>query len=776
MTGAVRRLLGLSLVLAAGWPDSGRAANRALLIGIDQYAMSPNGTVSAPATGPSTPLADRGWSDLEGAVNDVTAVAEILVSRYGFHRQEVHLLTNEQASRQAILQAFEAHLVRPTKKGDVCFFYYAGHGSQEANPHCPEQDCSDETVVPADANRGARDIRDKEWSRLLNDVIDRGALLTVFFDSCHSGSISRGLASPVKWRFLPPDPRGSSGQEPRNDDPRGLPAERGALVFSAAQEFQRAEEVVDGQGVPHGAFSLAVLKTLRTMPTDESAENVFRRVRAFMHANGTQQEPVLAGTPERIAGQLLGGEARANETRVAVRSVSPDGIYAIQGGVALGLCVGSEFRRVEGSSSSPGARAPVRLRIEQVEGLNRSFARIIQGSPADIAVGDLVAPDRWMGCDEPFLRVWSPPATLSHGQVRQIVRDLSPLRQSRAVRWIEDPTEESPTHVLSWDGRTWQLSGARSGKPEDVGSNPTPTTLLGRLHVSGEKPPRLYLHLPPPVELATRFEFAPQNASSPVEQAADRSRAQYLLASRVKDDTLEYAWVLPNATRDDARPRSPLPVRTDWVALGDSLPGWHSSAAHLQEVATRLGKSRMWLQLESPPDEGEFPYRLVLRNRDTGRVEKRSIVYDGESFDFALQADPRALRRQPVPRFVYVFVIDSHAKMTPLFPRWANEGNHLPQERADGGDPATWIPLEGWTATVRPPYGIDTYFVLTTREPLPDISILRGEPVRRESGTRETPLSKLLSDITAGTRGRNATPTDWSLERVVIRSAPRPKP
>jgi len=121
-------------------------------------------------------------------------------------------------------------------------------------------------------------------------------------------------------------------------------------------------------------------------------------------------------------------------------------------------------------------------------------------------------------------------------------------------------------------------------------------------------------------------------------------------------------------------------------------------------------------------------------------------------------------------------VIDSHAKMTPLFPRWANEGNHLPQERAAGGDPATWIPLEGWTATVRPPYGIDTYFVLTTREPLPDISILRGEPVRRESGTRETPLSKLLSDITAGTRGRNATPTDWSLERVVIRSAPRPKP
>ena len=49
-----------------------------------------------------------------------------------------------------------------------------------------------------------KDIRDKELRHVFNEILDKKILLTVFFDSCHSGSVMRGLG---KARKLDPDLR-----------------------------------------------------------------------------------------------------------------------------------------------------------------------------------------------------------------------------------------------------------------------------------------------------------------------------------------------------------------------------------------------------------------------------------------------------------------------------------------------------------------------------------------------------------------------------------------
>jgi hypothetical protein len=113
------------------------------------------------------------------------------VARFGFSRDNVHLIVNRAATRDQILKSIRTWLVDGATAGDVSFFYYAGHGSQVRNTQSSEPDKLDESLVPADSSRGAPDIRDKEIVRLFAEALDKHVLLTLGFDSCHSGSISR---------------------------------------------------------------------------------------------------------------------------------------------------------------------------------------------------------------------------------------------------------------------------------------------------------------------------------------------------------------------------------------------------------------------------------------------------------------------------------------------------------------------------------------------------------------------------------------------------------
>src|ERR1043165_6415610 len=84
---------------------------RALLIGINDYSASrlaPTGAAPAPG---------RGWADLDGALNDVVLMRELLVARKGFAPSDIAMLTDQQATRAAILKAIETQLVAPAKRG-----------------------------------------------------------------------------------------------------------------------------------------------------------------------------------------------------------------------------------------------------------------------------------------------------------------------------------------------------------------------------------------------------------------------------------------------------------------------------------------------------------------------------------------------------------------------------------------------------------------------------------------------------------------------------------
>jgi hypothetical protein len=147
----------------------------ALLIGINDYQH--------------TDFAPR----LRTAVNDVQALARLLIDDYGF--KNVKLLLDRQATRAGVLKALAEFRDMPLGPADNLLIYYAGHGHQRP-------DTQDGFWIPADATAdeftwiSVADIR-----RILKNVKAKHTLLVS--DSCFSGTLSRSLVSlPTSDRFL----------------------------------------------------------------------------------------------------------------------------------------------------------------------------------------------------------------------------------------------------------------------------------------------------------------------------------------------------------------------------------------------------------------------------------------------------------------------------------------------------------------------------------------------------------------------------------------------
>jgi hypothetical protein len=707
------------------------AARRALLIGINDYTASRLGRrIAMPP--------DRDWVDLNGALNDVDAMRQMLVLIYGFDERDIVTLTDQRATRIAILRSVEEHLLKPAAKGDVLLFYFAGHGSQVRNSLSDEADRMDESIVPADSRTGTRDIRDKELRPLFNAMLDRGARLTVIFDNCHSGSGARGLPTGARPRGIRPDLRDAADRA--RYGPR--PEESGALVLSAAQDFDQAWEIRDEQKQLHGAFSWALLCAMRDSTSDESASETFLRAQARLRSETPFQEPVMSGNGQARLMPLFGSRSArgADRTVVFVEKVQSDGTVVLQGGWAHGLSVGSELRVVSDRAIT------ARLRVTAITGLGRSEARIESGRALPLAVksGAMLEVAGWPAPPGRPLRVWAPRISGNADAIAALARRLFAEASRRGARWIVDPTESTPAYVLRRGNTGWELVGARV---EQLGPDAGDAiAAVARLPAGSS----LFVQFPCPSIDTAWIGMEP----------ADRAdEADYILAGRFANRKLEYAWVRPATTAFDRR-KSGLPLRSDWIDA-------NAAGGKLRDAALRLRRIHGWTLLESPPG-GTSSYRLALRRARSGELARDVLIGD-ERYQLVLEsAAPK-----PRQRYTYVFVIDSFGRSALLFPRGGSVENRLPF--------ALPAPREIRLDTafeIAPPYGVDTYYLLTTDDPLPDPWILEFDGVRTRAPDSPTALEQLLL-LTGSDRraGPLVTPSMWSVDRYVFESvAPRTAP
>jgi hypothetical protein len=152
----------------------------ALLVGINQYPLQP----------------------LQGCLNDMELQRQLLIHRFGFNPKDIYTLTDEKATRQGILEAFEEHLIKQAKPGDVVVYHYSGHGSRvfDPNPIVVEPGNNgglNGTFVPVNSSLPS------EQGGVVEDIMGHTLFLlmlalksenfTAVLDSCYSGGATRDI-------------------------------------------------------------------------------------------------------------------------------------------------------------------------------------------------------------------------------------------------------------------------------------------------------------------------------------------------------------------------------------------------------------------------------------------------------------------------------------------------------------------------------------------------------------------------------------------------------
>ncbi|VUC20708.1 unnamed protein product [Clonostachys rosea] len=129
---------------------------------------------------------------LRGCINDVRNMTAYLVEHFGYRREDMVILTDDQQnpmsqpSKQNILRAMH-WLVKGAMPNDSLFFHYSGHGGQTKDLDGDEPDGFDEVIYPVDFRHNGH-ITDDEMHRIMVRPLQGGVRLTAIFDSCHSGT------------------------------------------------------------------------------------------------------------------------------------------------------------------------------------------------------------------------------------------------------------------------------------------------------------------------------------------------------------------------------------------------------------------------------------------------------------------------------------------------------------------------------------------------------------------------------------------------------------
>jgi len=731
---------------------------RALLIGIDLYAPPDNFS--------STTLR-KNWSNLDGCTNDALVLKEILISRFGFQEQNITILldsiksSKRIATKEKIIAAIKEKLIQPSKEGDIAFFYYAGHGSQIKNSKSPEKDKLDETLVPSDSylstTKDIRDIRDKELAVLFNELVDKKIISTLIFDSCHSGSIARGKEDNYKERKLEPIDIDVADAKiyPSPEERKG-----GPLVISAAQDYQTAKETTDENGNPHGAFTDAFIRALRNSSVNESVESIFARLQAIVQSTGRDQHPVLAGPPERRKQTLFGIDAdKLQNKTVAAILKKEDAEIILQGGLAVGLRPGTELEKIRTSENSSVAR----IKVTEVSGLNKSYVTIIEGKSDDVNIGDLFEVTKWVIPEDLSLKIYVPKTDYNFDALKEIAQNLYLLQNEKNITISSEPVDNNITHEIYFSHSEWKLRDVKNGNIQNLGLLPDIQKIKSIL---ADKTVILFINMPPSLEAYDQIKtkFGIKNS---LVSLTEQKESKYTLAGRNNNGIYEYALYLPELVNGNNN--LSLPLITDWVDLSttESIP---KGIEKINELAFMLGKINAWLTLEVPADENSFPYKLALKNSETGVLKPEGEVIEGEIYGLTLVLDSLLLKNwDKNKRWIYVLSIDSHGEINSLFPTSGNVEN---QEPSNISPTPTEIRLGSKRLfRIGAPFGIDTYLLLTSPDQIPNISMIESKGVKTRGATRGNPLTDLLSNVGAATRGSNPImPVDWSLQRITIKS------
>ncbi len=738
-----KKILLLLICIASFYPFVLAQKKHALIIGINTYKPA-NAILSSSK-------AARNWRNLDGCVNDANAIKDLVMAKYAFAATDIKTLFNEEAGREAIISQLK-NLVQTAQKGDVVFIYYAGHGSQVKNSLSAELDKKDETIVPADAwKEGVDDIRDKELSAFFNQLLDKGVLLTVIFDSCNSGSIGRGdnfLNDPPKTRFIE-----TADYDAKDATVPEKPESRGALIISAAQDFEFAKEQADENNIAHGAFTLALLRAMQQLSVDASVLDIFNSLTGVMKFYGKTQEPVLAANEARKQGTLfaLPKGTLKNKMTVAMGRAESRGVE-LNGGYAFGLAKGIKLVSINGKDT---------IEITEMRGANKSLAKSLNGNHRDLAAGTLFEVINWASANAPALKIYLGSA-LPDAAMADFTKAATVLRDDKNINWVTDISKANPDKIYFVENGKLGFHDRKKGK--EMLEAPLAAAFKNTTGSSGS----VFVNVPASKSLEQALQKSFENYNN-IQIVNDAANSQYsLVGSLNKENEISYALVKSQVTIQDST--ESLPLRTDFEKINASGNSVTATAERLAEQAFKIAKVRDWLMLQGPGGQNKFPFQLAFEYYSSGEKLKNNLAKISDTLSIYFEEDTNngGWRTNYSKRYIYVFSIDSKGAMNLLFPdiNSGNIENKFPvTDGFNNAEKRTHIA----DILITPPVGADNYFMLSSEEAIGNLSVFNQEAVITRGPESSNPLEALLFTGTK-TRSEIITPITWGINKIVLRT------
>ncbi|MEM7281632.1 MAG: caspase family protein [Pseudomonadota bacterium] len=406
---------------------------RALIVGINKY-----------------PKLEARYQ-LNGCVNDAKLVAQVLQDKFEFPEYNVTVLLDEDASRENIMNGMQ-RLVSESDQDDIVFMYYSGHGSRRRARRPTKPSGKDATIIASDSGRGDDpnlDIIDDEIHAWLGDLSQVTSYITLLFDCCHSGTISRDVfGDTARWveeddrsleeMGIPVDDDVSSRALDESDQSGKGPS--GWLAISESHVLMagcRDEELsyeysqnVGGQRVKHGGLTFFLCQELLRAESGMTYRDVFERARLNVTSIQPKQHPQIEGKVDR---EVL-GIADIKPMRFLPVTQVKDGKITLGGGAAHGLAIGSEW-----GIYSQGTKA-----VDEEQTGRIGFISIESVGPLT-SVGQLVdnTDDIQEGCRAVEEKQAIPPLTLVV-DLNQIPNDYAEQRD-----WLKEEIEQHSLLALS---------------------------------------------------------------------------------------------------------------------------------------------------------------------------------------------------------------------------------------------------------------------------------------------------------------------------------------
>lgn len=347
--------------------------------------------------------ADESIPDLSGTLVDAQRMYDLLTGSYGFPKENVCLLLDDDATMQKFRAAFNDGLVERATDDDVAVIFFAGHGSQVPDRNGDEPDEWDETFAFHESDGwGAGELVDDEFHTMLQSLHAKTHNIVTIIDSCNSGSATRG-DSGLQARFLPraTRPLDSVAEDAGPGDgggswtPDALP---GLIALTAASDGTPALETAKS-----GIFTDALIQVLsRPRSGQLTYAQLARQVPPLVSAN-SYQIPYFQGDLGR---PVFGLQGAARPHGWEVIQAEP---LELGGPPLTGVSKGAEFRIFDGALIAADlgdpAKAKATVEVTKATGLNaRARVSAKPSGAASIEAGDIALLVR-VGDDTTRIRV-----------------------------------------------------------------------------------------------------------------------------------------------------------------------------------------------------------------------------------------------------------------------------------------------------------------------------------------------------------------------------------